>query len=384
MDTLLGMRCNNPLSDGASFPRLLAVALLFGLLALGLALGGGCGRESEPSGAAESGDSADSGDISVGSAEIEAEGGIPDVEQRTHALAMRFQEYIDSGGDPNDLVAEGRSLVAGAPEYWSAHVLLGQILLSADRHAEAYEHLSRSLELDPEDAEMYLLAGTVALELDDLDQATEHYRAAVVLEPREARHRMHLAHAYMRQQQYDDARRELLWALRHDASNHKAHAAMADLYGHQNEITPALNHIRQALEMLPPDDRLDREQWDQKVLYVRRRAALLRRDLEPADALSVLRDLPTRRQFEPAVMRDMASCWAMLGEPERAAEHYEQALEYDPAHDLAAAEAANWFLRAERPDDARRMIARLARMNPRHEQLTELRERLEQSQGDTE
>ena len=62
----------------------------------------------------------------------------------------------------------------------------------------------------------------------------------------------------------------------------------------------------------------------------------------------------------------------MLGKPAMAAELYERVLAVDPSNDLAAAEAARWWLKADNPDAARRNLQALRRINPRHEAVNEL------------
>lgn len=344
-------------------------------VAVAVALGAvGCGGAADEGDAGPGNGAADRApaageDVDEADAALEAE-------RAVHALSGRFQQLMEQEQRLDPVIGDAEELVQRYPDHWPARMLAGKIMLADERHAAAYAHFTRALELEPEDAELRVLAGTVALELAEPDEALEHYRHAVSLEPREPRYRLHLAHIHTERDRYDEARHQLLVALRHDASNHKAYAAMADLYGKQNEIGPALEAIRRALELLPADGRLNEDERRQKLTYVRRRAMLLRRDLKPADALSVLRDLPERQQFDRGVMEDLASCWAMLDEPESAAAHYAQAVRRDPNDAEAAAEAAHWYLRAEQPAEARDMIERLQRINPRHTRLAELREQV--------
>jgi len=66
----------------------------------------------------------------------------------------------------------------------------------------------------------------------------------------------------------------------------------------------------------------------------------------------------------------------MLGKPALAAEQYEKALDLDPSHDHAAAEAARWWLKAGDPDAAARNLKVLRRINPRHPAIPELAEQV--------
>src|SRR5690606_9150670 len=125
----------------------------------------------------------------------------------------------------------------------------------------------------------------------------------------------------------------------------------------------AVDQARRAVDLAPASEP------ERVVVYKRRWSALLRRANQPAEALAVLRGLTPPQQFEPGVMDDLAACWALLGQPERAAEHYESALLLDPANPVAAASAAHWHLEANQPERAERMIQRLRRLSPHSPKL---------------
>ncbi|MFW6060054.1 MAG: tetratricopeptide repeat protein [Phycisphaeraceae bacterium] len=304
-------------------------------------------------------------------------------DEATRRLSDRFNTLMQDDGDPAPMVPEALRLTERYPDHAAAHRLLGQILLADGQHESAYAAFEKSLQLDPEQMELRLLAGTIATrDLEDLAAAQRHYAQAVSLEPTHGRARLHLAQALIDQQRYDEARHELLVALRHNAEMHEAHALLADLYAQQNKTDPALTHIRRALDLLPGDDELTDAQRQRRVIYIRRRAMLLRRSLKPEAALSVLRDLPTELHYTAGIAEEMARCWAMMQQPIKGAEHFEQAVERHPTRADVTVGAARWYLRAEAPADARRMIDHLQRINPRHPQLAELREQLAAAEGD--
>ncbi len=292
------------------------------------------------------------------------------------ALSNHFQQRLEENGSVTPLLEEGRKLAKKYPDYGPVHLLLGQMLVSDGKLKEGYSQMQRAIELDPDDADVHLIAGTAAAMLHKYEAAKDQYAKAVSLDPTNGKYRMHLAKAYMEMQRYDEARLELLRALRQDSSLDQAYGVMAELYARQNEVDLALQQVRRALSLLPPDSEMSREQRERKVNYIRQRSALLRRNSQVEDALSVLRDLPKDQWYEPKVMEDFATCWMMLGKPEKGAEHYEQALKQNPTDAVAAAGTARWYLKARQPADADRMIKQLGYIDPKYPDLPELREKL--------
>lgn len=297
----------------------------------------------------------------------------PQAQAAVAEASQKFAALMEHGGETTPILGETRQLVERYPTSAAARTLLAQVLLVRGQLEEAYEQLERSLTLDPRQPEARLLAGTIALQRGDATAAQRHYSEAIGLEPGEPRYRMHLAQAYLAQHQHDQARDALRDALVLDSSLHTAHAALADVYAEQGKVSLALEQIRRARDLLGTADE------DRRVVYARRYAALLRRDNQPGEALRVLLELPPKRHFDPGVMQDLARTWMMLGQPERAAGHYEQALVLDPSNDAAAAAAAHWHLEAGQVDAARQAIARLRQINPRAETLPQLEARLREA-----
>ena len=359
VDTLVGM-ARYPRPAYRFFTRAAVVALLAALGAIGCEQERG-NNATQPAENRAPADNAQSAD------------------EATRTLSGRLDQALNEGQDTEPLLEPAQELVAQYPDYAPAHTLCAQVLLIHGRQAEAYEHVQTALELNPKQGELRLLAGTVAMQLDKANAARTHYRRAVELEPSNGRYRLHLAQSYIAAERYDEARLELHKALKHDWSLDKVHAALADVHAQQGRTGEALASIRDALSVLPSDPDLTRKQRERKLSYVRQRSRLLRRDLNPADALSVLRDLPQAKQYTPAVSADMAACWQMLGEPIKAAEHYQAALERSSAGSAAAAGAARWYLKADKPKRAEAMIDELQRLAPRHEALSELRQQVREA-----
>ncbi|MEX0654831.1 MAG: tetratricopeptide repeat protein [Phycisphaeraceae bacterium] len=334
---------------------------LRGMVVLGLAvaigLAAGCGRTESPEEEADA-------EVAVDPEQVE---------QELAALEHRFGMYYDGEADGERLLADLAEFVERHPDRYEARRLYAQTLQLAQQSEQAYEQFVAAVELKPDDVELRLLVGDTAMQMREYETAQRHYSQAVDIKPRDARLRVRLAQSLIEQQRYDEARMILLReAIPLDSSLYSAHVALSDLYARQNKVDLAIGQIDRALELLPASD------TGRAILYTRRKGALLRRTNRPGDALATLRDLPVEHHLRIDVAQDMADCWAMLGQPERAARHFELILSRDPSDDLAAAEAANWHLKAGQYGEARRRIEQLRDINPRSSALPTLERTLAQ------
>ncbi len=281
-------------------------------------------------------------------------------------LGDRFAQVMDNNRDAQPLIDRIDRFLADHPDVADAHTLRGQVTIYARRPKEALASLERSLELEPRQAEVRVLAGSAAMGLEHYEQAIKHYETALSIDPGKAINAVYLANAQQRIGEDDLAVTTLLTALRRDSRLHSAYALLSDIYAKQNKVALALDQIGRALENAQAENTAAR------TAYTLKRAALLRRDNRPAEAIAALEALPPQARVTPDVLRDTATGWAMLGKPAMAAELYERVLAVDPSNDLAAAEAARWWLKADNPDAARRNLQALRRINPRHEAVNEL------------
>lgn len=282
------------------------------------------------------------------------------------ALQAKLRNAIANQRMVTPMIPEAQRLVARHPNMTEARVTLAQMLVVNQRLPDAYEQLTEVLAQDPDQAQVQLLAGSLQLQRGLPVEAEPHYRAAVALEPAEGGHRVFLAQCLVQQGRLDDAERVLTEAIGIDGTLHAASGMLADIYEQQDQIEMALSQAQRARQAVPRDD--DRA-W---AAYTRRYARLLRRVDQPAESLLVLRELPPQTHFDKAVAAEMASSWEMLGQPEKAAAHYEAALLVNPLDDASAAEAAAWYLKAGDTDRARQMIDEVKRINPRSPRLAEL------------
>jgi tetratricopeptide (TPR) repeat protein len=218
---------------------------------------------------------------------------------------------------------------------------------------------------------VHQLAGHVALINDDLDGASRHYAQAVALDPRNGRYRLHVADIHLRRGEFDEARKTLVQALALDSSLHEAHSALSDLYARENKLPLALQQIQKAIELVGDGQRRP------LVTYTRKKAALLRRDNQPAAALRVLETLRAAERIEPAVMNEVATCFGQMNQPQHAAEMYEQALIVLPLDVDLIIGAADWQIRAGHADRAGEHIRTLETIHSDHPAIARLRERVE-------
>jgi tetratricopeptide (TPR) repeat protein len=281
-------------------------------------------------------------------------------------LGDLFGLVMDNKRDAQPLIDRIDRLIADYPDLAAAHMLRGQVLMYTGRLDPALASMDRSLEIEPRQADVHLLAGTMAMQMDRVEVARYHYEQALAIEPDNGRHAVFLANVQHKLGQDDEAVATLLAALRRDSQLHSAYALMSDIYTKQNKLGMALDQIERAIEATPVDNPRTH------VAYSLKRAALFRRDNQPAESLAVLGALPPDARLRPDVLRDTATSWALLGKPALAAEHYENVLTVDPSNDHAAAEAARWWIKAGDTEAAGRNLQTLRRINPRHPAIPEL------------
>lgn len=281
-------------------------------------------------------------------------------------LGDMFALVMDNKREAQPLIDRIDRLLADHPDTAGAYTLRGQVLIYAGRRDEALASLERSLELQPRQAQVQVLAGSAAMGLERYEEAIKHYTTALSIEPENGVNAVYLANVQQRVGLDDEAVTTLLTALRRDSKLHSAYALLSDIYAKQNKVSLALDQIDRAIESA------EEKNTPARTAYTIKRAALLRRDNRPAEAIAALEALPPEVRFRPDVLRDTATGWAMLGKPGMAAELYEHVLTADPSSDLAAAEAARWWIKADNSDAARRNLQTLRRINPRHEAVNEL------------
>lgn len=281
-------------------------------------------------------------------------------------LGGLFGHVMNNKRDAQPLIERIDALLAKYPDSAAGYTLRGQVLMYVGQLDGAIKSLERSLEVEPRQADIHRLAGTAAMQMNQLEAARRHYQQAQSIEPGDGSHAVFLANAQHKLGQIDEAVATLLAAIRRDSELHSAYALLSDIYAGQHKLGLAMDQIERAMETAPA------KHTSTRVAYTLKRAALLRRDNQPAESLALLDALPQDARMRADVLRDTATSWALLGKPAMAAEHYEKVLVIDPSNDLAAAEAARWWLKVGDIEAARRNLKALRRINPRHPAAPEL------------
>lgn len=275
--------------------------------------------------------------------------------------------------DIQPLIDRLDKVLAEHPDSAEAHTLHAQMLLEAGRPADALAAFQASLKIQPRNAQLNQVAGDLALNLKEYEDARHHYEQAMSIEPTNSKHAVSLANLQVRLNEDDAAIETLLTVLRRDSQLHSAYALMADIYAKKNKLQLALEQTQRAIDTAPESSP------NTRTVYVLKRASLLRRDNQPAESLAALNALSPEAHLQPTVLRDIATSWAMLGKPQMAAELYERVLTADPSSAHAAAQAANWRIKAGDLDAAKQHLQSLRRIDPRHESLIDLENKLRES-----
>jgi tetratricopeptide (TPR) repeat protein len=284
-------------------------------------------------------------------------------------LGDLFAKVMENNRDAQTVIDRIDGLIVQNQDLPEAHTLRGQMLIYAGRAPEALTAFQASLELQPRQADIHRMAGGLAMKLGQYDDARHHYEQARSIEPGNGEHAVYLANLQVKLNEDDQATETLLAALRRNSELHGAYALLSDIYAKKNKLNLALGQIQRAIETAPNDTTT-------RLIYVLKRAALQRRDNQPAESLATLNALPQDIRLQPKVLQDTATSWAMLGKPLMAAELYERVLAVDPSSDLAAAAAAHWQIKAGNVDAARQHVQTLRRINPRYTTLPELERKL--------
>ena len=264
-----------------------------------------------------------------------------------------FTQTVSDRTDLGPVQDAARRLIEHYPQFAPAHTLYAQVLLKRGNFAEAYDQFHRSLELDGQQAEIHLITGSIAYELKRFDRAKHHYAMAIELNAGKPTYRLHLARVHLQLNQLDEACNLILEALNLDSSLHTAYGLLADVYLKQNKTQLALTQIQRAIDHAQSGTR------QTLVLYIRKKAGVLRRDNRPGDALVILQNLHPDEQTDPLVIEDMALCWSMTSQFDKAAEQYDHGLADNPTDSLLLIGATRWHIKAGHQEIARKLIDRL-------------------------
>ncbi len=257
-----------------------------------------------------------------------------------------------------------REALDSAPRNQDARILLAEALLGQDKAGDAYEQYVEAIAIGPDHAELEFAAAAVANTAGLPDRAEEHYWKAQSLDPSNPKHPLYLAQIQRKLGRVDEAKASLLRATTLDPGLAIGWGVLADIALEENKLSLARQHIAKAREAEPGTAR-----W--RLIEAR----ILRRDNNPEGAVRLLRSLPEEELlFDPALLTELATCYAMLARPDDAAGLYMMASARRPEDADLAYDAAVWLDRAGRARDAQVFAAAAA--NRGHQKARELLETL--------
>lgn len=255
-----------------------------------------------------------------------------------------------------------RKLIERAPQEYRAYELYGQVLLAmgmqvgaqrdpqaaTDAIVQAYQQYRRATELVPSDIEptvaagLHQSAGEIASIAGRLDDALNHFQRAGRLDPVNPKHPLYEGQILLQQRRLAEARRALQRVLAVDPNEAYAHASLATIALEEDDQVQAIEHIEEARRIAPND------------LTIRVQEARVRRLCDqPRRALELLVLLTEQERAEEAVASQIASCYRLLGQPAKAAQAWQHRYQLRPDAWRAAARAAQAYLDAKQPDEAR-------------------------------
>ena len=128
---------------------------------------------------------------------------------------------------------------------------LATALKDSGRPAEAVEYFNKSLELEPDSAEVHSNLGNALSKLSQTDEAIEHYKKALNLKPNFSDAHYNLALALARQGKTDEAIAEYRDALRFKPDDIDALSNLGFELAKQGNFDEAIRYYKKALEFEP-------------------------------------------------------------------------------------------------------------------------------------
>jgi tetratricopeptide (TPR) repeat protein len=145
----------------------------------------------------------------------------------------------------------GPSVVdASVPEPARREFERGRAALEDKRAADAARHLEKATALDPEFFDAHLLLGQARMELKEWDGAAHSFQRAAEVRKTSAA-LIYLGEALRRQKKYAEAEHALVEALKLDRGSWQGHFTLGRVYWEAGEVVKAAPHVGQSLKINP-------------------------------------------------------------------------------------------------------------------------------------
>lgn len=144
-----------------------------------------------------------------------------------------------------------RVLDARVPLEAQKELAEAQSALSEKNEQKALPHLLKAVRLYPDFYEAHLLLGNAYLSMGELEKALGALHRTLELKPDAAAPLFLLGEAHRRQKEYKTATDELEAGLKIDDQSWQGHFTLGRVYWESNEITKAAAHIGRSLQLKP-------------------------------------------------------------------------------------------------------------------------------------
>jgi len=215
-----------------------------------------------------------------------------------------------------DLETLWRRTLANNDACSMAHNNLGNILNAKGETEEGFAHLSRAVELDPDNPEARDSLGTALLDRGQLDDAAAHFRRALEIRPHPGS-TYNLGTVLLRQGRLDEAIAQLEEAGRLQPANELVHNNLGNAYFGKGEYDKAAEEYRQAIAIRPNFPEAANNLG----------SALLQQGQIDAAAERYQAALAMRPGFEDAANNLRQIAWLMATSPDAAARNGTRAVE---------------------------------------------------------
>ena len=278
-------------------------------------------------------------------AELEAKQELSEEEARLAELQAQQEEYrkqaleyylsfADTGEGDEQFF---NRVIALDPQNPQIHLRLAELYKEQGDYVQADRHYQQALEGNPEFVAAYLGQGDVAMAMKLYARAIERYRRALELQPGSRTIGLRLAGAYVRDQQYEQARPLLEGILAEDPDNATALVLLGDLLLGKGEPEAAVEQYELALRRNPTSE--------VQLKLARALLAAGRYD----DAKREFQDLVRRFPHRGEAYEGLGDVYRELGDTDRALELYQDALRR--TYDVAAKETIAEKIVELAPDD---------------------------------
>jgi len=238
--------------------------------------------------------------------------------------------------------------------------------------AAAYEPYSKAVQIEPRSAGLHHSAYLMAKAAGLADEAFSHVLEAARLDPGQPQYSLHAAQELLARHRLDDAEQSISQALSCSPDEPFAHATLAMIAMERGEASEAIDHIMRARS-------LDSASGPIRVAESRIR----RWNRQPREALEALIGLDERARAQEAVAHEIASAYAMLSQPAKAAEAWELVCRRDARNWKAAVRAGEQRLAAGEVATASTWLEVARLIAPAEESVAQLEASLGRALGDS-